>query len=103
MNIENYGIHPNWNNKNSNHIPARILSVAHERFEIVCEYGRGFAHLKKSEYYSGGELFPTTGDFVLIDWQPNGDSRIIKTLPRQTYFSRRDLKPDLVLSSYPLI
>ena len=33
------------------------------------------------------------GDFVLIDYIDNGDSRITATLPRRTFFSRRD--PDV--------
>ena len=36
------------------------------------------------------EMFPTVGDFVLIDYNKDGDSRIIKTLERKAYFSRRD-------------
>ena len=39
------------------------------------------------------EEFPTTGDFVLIRYISNGDSQIIKTLPRKTFFSRLDPTP----------
>jgi len=71
-------------------IPARITAVHKGRFVIVSDYGEGYAQLKGKEYYYGGEVFPTTGDFVLIDYNKDGDSRIVKTLERRTCFSRRD-------------
>ena len=69
-------------------IPARITAVHRERYQLVCEYGETYARLKTKEYYVEFEEFPTTGDFVLINYISNGDSRIIKTLPRKTFFSR---------------
>ena len=75
-------------------IPARITAVHRERYALICEYGEVFGRLKSSEYYDrGGEAFPTTGDFVLIDYNPAGDSRILATLPRRSFFSRRDPTP----------
>src|SRR5690554_4750922 len=75
-------------------IPARVTAVHKERYELVCEYGQTFGRLKASVYFADGtESFPTTGDFVLIDYNASGDSRIIKTLPRKSYFSRRDPTP----------
>lgn len=72
-------------------IPARITAVHKERFELVCEYGRLSGRLKGGEYYyDGNELFPTTGDFVLIDNYDGGECRIVKTLPRSSCFSRLD-------------
>jgi hypothetical protein len=51
----------------------------------------GFARLKTGEYFDRpDELIPTTGDFVLLDWNDDGDSRILRTLPRRTFFSRLD-------------
>lgn len=88
LDITNYGFIPPV--MNGEGITARITAAYRDRYEIVCEYGIGFAKLKSSEYYGGDELFPTTGDFVLLDWQDNGESRILKTLPRRTYFSRLD-------------
>ncbi|PKM61608.1 MAG: ribosome small subunit-dependent GTPase A [Firmicutes bacterium HGW-Firmicutes-21] len=74
---------------------ARISAVHKERYEIVCKYGTASARLKSSVYYSGKEYepFPTTGDFVRIIYSDCGDSQIIKTLPRQSFFSRRDPSP----------
>ncbi|MEF2918929.1 MAG: ribosome small subunit-dependent GTPase A [Acutalibacteraceae bacterium] len=90
MNIKDYGFNYNINYKNNNGTPARIISVHKGRFGIVSEYGEGFAKLKTKEYYYEGESFPTVGDFVLIDYVKDGDSRITATLERETYFSRRD-------------
>lgn len=69
---------------------ARITAVHRDRFEIECEYGSGLAVLKKSEYYYGGEIFPTTGDYVLVDYNESGESRIVKTLQRKSVFARLD-------------
>ena len=74
-------------------IPARITAVHKERYALVCEYGATYGRLKTKEYFGGSEVFPTTGDFVLMHYLPNSDSQIIKTLPRRTFFSRRDPTP----------
>ena len=74
-------------------IPARVTAVHRERYQLVCEHGEIYARLKTKEYYVELEEFPTTGDFVLINYIPNGDSQIIKTLPRKTFFSRLDPTP----------
>ncbi len=80
----------------SRYIPARVTAVHKERFEIVCQHGICYGRLKTSIFFSDGlvlEEFPTTGDFVLIQYNPQGDSLIIKTLPRKTFFSRHDPTP----------
>ena len=51
------------------------------------------ARLKTKEYYVDTQNFPTTGDFVMINYIENGDSQIIATLPRRTFFSRREPGP----------
>lgn len=84
---------PNLITEDTEGIPARITAVHKERYELVCEYGDICGRLKPKEYYEGTEEFPTTGDFVLIRYNPDGDSLIIRTLPRRTYFSRRDPTP----------
>jgi len=74
--------------------PARITAVHKERYELICEYGHTYGRLKTSIYYLDGlEAFPTTGDFVLVNYNPSGDSQIIKTLKRKSFFSRRDPTP----------
>jgi ribosome biogenesis GTPase len=73
----------------SNEEPARVTAVHRERYEVVSRFGESFARLKSSVYYNGsGEDFPTVGDFVLLQYEPNGDSLILKTLPRKSLFLR---------------
>ncbi len=90
MNIIDYGFDYNMISDSCSGIPARITSVHKGRFGIVSDYGEGFAQLKGTQYYFEDGVFPTVGDFVLIDYNRDGDSRIIKTLERRTFFSRRD-------------
>ena len=80
-------------NLESTMIQARVTAVHRERYQLVCEYGEIYARLKTKEYYMESEEFPTTGDFVHIHYIANGDSQIIKTLPRKTFFSRLDPTP----------
>ena len=91
MNLNNYGIIPNVENRDG--IPARITAQHKEWYEIVCQYGLTYARLKASAYYQGTELFPTVGDYVMVNFIENGDSQILATLPRRTFFTRRDPGP----------
>ena len=91
MNINDYGMVPNCENLPG--IPARVTAVHKERYEIVCQHGITHARLKTKEYYVDTQSFPTTGDFVMINYIDNGDSQIIATLPRRTFFSRREPGP----------
>ena len=90
MHIKDYGFDYDINYYENIGTPARITAVHKGRFAIVSDFGEGYAQLKGKEYYYDNESFPTVGDFVLIDHNSSGDSRIIKTLKRRTYFSRRD-------------
>lgn len=90
MNITDFGFKYDLIPENASGTPARITSVHKGRFGVVSDFGEGYARLKSKVYYYEGEKFPTVGDFVLIDYVENGDSRIIATLKRRTYFSRRD-------------
>ena len=89
MNLNDYGFTPDLLPEDAQGVPARITAVHRERCALVCEHGEGYGRLKKGAYYAGAGQFPTVGDFVLIDWSPAGDSRILRTLPRRTYFFRR--------------
>ena len=91
MNINDYGTVPNTENLSG--IPARVTAVHKERYEIVCKHGMTHARLKTKEYYVNTQDFPTTGDFVMINYIGSGDSQIIATLPRRTFFSRREPGP----------
>jgi len=87
LSINDYGNVPNHENLPG--IPARITAVHKERYEVVCAHGITHARLKTKEYYVDSRDFPTTGDFVMINYIDNGDSQILATLPRRTFFSRR--------------
>ena len=91
MNLFDYGFVPNTEDIAG--IPARVTAVHKERYEIVCEHGMTHARLKTKEYYHDSQMFPTTGDFVAVNYVENGDSRIVATLPRRTFFSRREPGP----------
>ncbi len=71
-----------------------VTAIHRERI-LVSANGETFgATLKTSVYYNfSSEAFPTVGDNVLVRYNPMGDSQIIKTLPRRSYFSRRDPDP----------
>ena len=91
MNINDWGKLPNYENLPG--IPARITAQHKERYEIVCQHGITHARLKTKEYFVDAQDFPTTGDFVMVNYIENGDSQIIATLPRKTFFSRREPGP----------
>lgn len=73
-------------------IPARITQVHRERYQIASEHGESGAKLKGSVFYNdeGIVTYPAVGDFVLIRYNPQGDSVIYTVLPRRSYFSRLD-------------
>ena len=91
MNINDYGTVPHFENLPG--IPARVTAVHKERYEIACDHGITHARLKTKAYYVDTQDFPTTGDFVMIHYIDNGDSQILSTLPRRTFFSRREPGP----------
>lgn len=94
INLTDYGFMPTMMPETTSDIPARITAVHKERYEIACGYGITYGKLKTSSYYWGGnEIFPTVGDFVLIQYNDSGDSFITKTLERKSFFSRRDPTP----------
>ena len=95
LKLTDYGYVPNTLPEETQTAPiARITAVHRERYELVCDFGVIFAKLKSGKYQSNSDTqFPTVGDFVEIDYNPTGDSRIIATLPRKTFFSRRDPTP----------
>lgn len=74
-------------------IKAQVSAVHRELYKVVTkQYGELDATLKSSIYFNEMRLetFPTVGDFVMIDYNPSGPSRIVETLERRTYFSRKD-------------
>ena len=91
MKINDYGMVQNYEKLPG--IPARVTAVHKDRYEIFCEHGITHARLKTKEYYVNTQDFPTTGDFVMVNYIANGDSQIFATLPRRTFFSRREPGP----------
>jgi ribosome biogenesis GTPase len=89
-NYEFYGFSAYNSWQTDDFIPARIVSVHRDRFRAVCTRGETWAILKTTEYYVENETFPTAGDYVLLEYNEYGESRIVKTLPRKSYFSRKD-------------
>lgn len=72
-------------------IPARITEVHKEQYGIVSEKGEQRAKLKTSLFFSDRSMtFPTVGDFVLIQYNPIGESVIYQVLNRKSLFSRLD-------------
>lgn len=90
MNIKDYGLKENLiKNINKEKIVARIIATHKDRYEIVCNNGQGFARIKRGLYFDNpNSIYPTTGDFVLIEWNDTGDSMIYETLKRESSFSR---------------
>lgn len=93
-NLIDYGFRPSMMPENADGIPARVTAVHRDRYTLYCEHGEISGRLKAGVYYGDGrEEFPTVGDFVLTRANPVGDSQIFATLPRRTFFSRRDPTP----------
>ncbi len=76
-------------------IPARVLCIQRELYGLICQHGEVSGRLKAAVYFKNGafESYPAVGDFVLISHNPSGESLIVKTLERKTFFSRRDPTP----------
>ncbi|MBQ2806633.1 MAG: ribosome small subunit-dependent GTPase A [Clostridia bacterium] len=92
MNLEDYGFDQEKYTYDQG-VPARVVAVHRERYKLICEQGECFGRLKTKEYFVDAQDFPTAGDFVLIHHNPTGDSMIVKTLPRNTVFMRKDPDP----------
>lgn len=88
INMHDYG----WRGECAPDI-ARVTAVHRERYELICEQGETHGFLKPGEYRLGAQPYPTAGDFVRIEFNPAGDSRIVETLPRTSLLSRREAGP----------
>ncbi len=90
INLKDYGWQDSMLPEDVKGLPARVTAVHRERYELICGCGTVYGKLKSSIYYEQGEIFPTVGDFVLLQYERDGDSLIIKTLPRKSEFNRSD-------------
>jgi ribosome biogenesis GTPase / thiamine phosphate phosphatase len=73
-------------------IPGRVTELQREQYTVITEQGEVTAILKGAFYHTAvtREDFPCVGDFVLLQYNENGASRIAKLLPRRSKFSRAD-------------
>lgn len=73
-------------------LPGRVIELQREQYTVITERGELTAQLKGSFYHStaGREDFPCVGDFVWLQYNEHGLSRIAELLPRRTKFSRAD-------------
>ncbi|MCR8842556.1 ribosome small subunit-dependent GTPase A [Paenibacillus sp. SC116] len=73
-------------------IPGRVTELQRDQYTVITEHGEVTAVLKGAFYHTAGtrEDFPCVGDFVLLQYNENGASRIAKLLPRRSKFSRAD-------------
>ena len=73
-------------------ISGRVTELQREQYTVITEYGEVTAVLKGSFYYDAEarEDFPCVGDFVLLQYNESGTSRVAKLLPRRSKFSRAD-------------
>lgn len=96
MDIKDYGLKENLiKNIDKSKTVARIIATHKDRYEIVCNNGQGFAKIKRGCYYDNPNgIYPTTGDFVLIEWNETGESMICETLKRESSFSRTSSSSD---------
>lgn len=71
-------------------IPGRVTELQRDQYTVITEQGEVTAVLKGAFYHTAGnrEDFPCVGDFVLLQYNESGASRIAKLLPRRTKFSR---------------
>ena len=72
-------------------LPGRVTASHRDRYELICSAGAMSGRLKTGVYYgAGGEVFPTTGDYVYISPIDEKEALIVRTLPRKSQFIRRD-------------
>ena len=73
-------------------LPGRVIELQREKYTVITTHGEVIAVLKGSFYHQAEQRsdFPSVGDFVLLQYNEHGDSRIAKILPRSSKFSRAD-------------
>ena len=69
---------------------AQVTAVCKDIFEITAETEKGLARIKRSHYQNQPSDYPTTGDYVAVDWRGADQSIIHRTLPRTSSLSRLD-------------
>ncbi len=75
-------------NKNEK-VLGRVCEVQRDLYSVLCEFGEIQAHLKGTFYKKDLE-FPTIGDYVMLQYNPYGSSRIETVCERTSEFRRAD-------------
>jgi len=91
MNLNQYGYnYTGVDYKADELLPGRVTELRREQYTVVTEQGEVSAVLKGAFYHAieAREDFPCVGDFVLLQYNESGVSRIAKLLPRHSKFSR---------------
>jgi len=73
-------------------IPGRITELQRDQYTVITEHGEVTAVLKGSFYHNAEhrDEFPCVGDYVFLQYNDSGVSRIVRLLPRRSKFSRAD-------------
>lgn len=96
--LEAYGFQSFYENqitdaeKEAGLIPARVINIQKETYQIVSEHGTKLAKLKSAIFYNNSEFltYPAVGDFVLIQYNALGDDLIYRVLDRKSSFTRKN-------------
>ena len=73
-------------------IPGRVAEFRRDQYSVITQHGEVDAVLKGTFVHDAvvrADL-PCVGDFVLLEYNDSGVSRIVKLLPRSAKFSRSD-------------
>ena len=95
MQIIDYGYDEKIYGKSLEENIGRVIAIYKDRYDCITDKGCFSCKLKKSNYYSKeNSIFPTVGDFVVVNINETGDSQIIETLSRKSCFKRLDPDPN---------
>ena len=93
IDLKHYGYTDAVPATNDSIIPGRVTEHQREKYTLITPNGEVAASLKGTFYHSAEarEDYPSVGDFVLVQYNPTGESRIAELLPRKSKFSRADM------------
>ena len=95
IDMKQYGLTENFQsevNKYKNLSVARILSQEKGLYRIVSSQGKKLAEISGKFQFKTARVsdYPAVGDFVMVNWNPSGNSAIIEyVLPRKSSFTRK--------------
>jgi len=72
-------------------IPARVTEQQRELYTVVCPHGEATAMLSGAfRHYAEAGEYPCVGDFIWLEYNESGHSRITELIPRRSSFARAD-------------